>query len=243
MATLLVGDVHGDKDFLGSCFFVAEAKGANRILQLGDFGWAWPRMKLTKKQWGERYEPVPQYELEKLAEKLVQRFGIPLYAIDGNHENHDELDHDADEFVPKGDGVFYVPRGLAWEWDDKRWLSMGGAYSIDLRNRTPGVSWWPEETPCWEQIDRANKRGKVDVVVSHDAPWGVDVPGEHAAGKVIHRPSRWTRKGLASILDACQPQFWFHGHHHVRYTADLGSCLVQGLASNFDPHDARLVFG
>ena len=229
--TLLAGDVHGDIDFIETIFMRAEWAKADRIVQLGDLGYLWPGGKSA---------------MEKVIVLSVHKSGIPFYFIDGNHDNHSEIDHDATDFVEVGTNFFYIPRGHAWEWEGERWIAMGGAYSVDVYRRTAGVSWWPEETPSWPQINQGVKQGHADIVISHDAPWGHTVPGLHADAKMKHRPSRWTRKGLAAILDSATPRRWYHGHHHERYVDVLehtgGKCRIEGLDCNFNSARATTTY-
>lgn len=62
--------------------------------------------------------------------------------------------------------------------DAKRysWLALG-AISVARRWRTPGRSWWAEERISRNDADAAIAGGPVNVMVSHDAPNGVTIPG------------------------------------------------------------------
>jgi hypothetical protein len=122
-----------------------------------------------------------------------------------------------------GPGSITCPRGTRWTWHGLTWLALGGATSLDRVGRTEGVSWWPEEALTIADADRAVAGGPVDVMVTHDAPAGVTVPG---AGSYLWREetmnaSYLNRELLREVVDVVGPTHLFHGHFHTAYTADL----------------------
>ena len=178
-----------------------------------------------------------------LAERDMQ-----LLWIDGNHEDHSRLASlplAGDGTRPISDHVTHLPRGFRWTWQDsdgKRytWLALGGAVSVDRRWRTPGRSWWAEERISRNDADAAIAGGPVNVMVSHDAPNGVTIPGIGANDwpADVLRDADAHRTLLREVVDAVQPQHLWHGHYHVRYDAllDMGGgrdesrvCHVHGL--------------
>lgn len=102
---LLIGDTHCNAHW--TCFVIdqAEKLGVDLIVQLGDFGY-WPRMAQGKHflEWVDR---------------TLDEAGIPLWFLDGNHEDHATL---ASDLMPPGfhritDHITYLARGTRWEWD------------------------------------------------------------------------------------------------------------------------------
>lgn len=128
---LVAGDVHGDVAwFEGLCSRSAEL-GCDAVLQLGDFGY-WPHV------------PDVLKFLRRVTSSAV-RFDQTVYWIDGNHENHAALctlPATADGFVELTDRCVYLPRGHRWTWNGVRFGALGGAFSIDWRERRVGTSWW-----------------------------------------------------------------------------------------------------
>lgn len=205
---LLIGDIHGDLPTLRAAFSRAEEEGCQALIQLGDFGW-WPHT-----DWGFRF--VEQVK------KLVAEFGLPLYFIDGNHDNHPDLwaAHEsvtAEGFHQISERFFYIPRGLRWQWSGVGFLAVGGGYSIDVALRTPGFSWWPTELLSEEEILKAiDPSGvPVDVVLTHEAPEGVNLGISMFPIPLAER----SRKDVRRIVDHVKPTRLYHGHYHVRNDA------------------------
>jgi hypothetical protein len=109
-------------------------------------------------------------------------------------------------------------------------MSVGGATSVDRRRRIEGVTWWPGEELTDDDVDRAARVGAVDVIVSHDCPRGVDIPGVGPDTKGGVR-GNWPpdlllaaqrhRDKLAQICRSTRPARLFHGHYHIPYIAAL----------------------
>lgn len=234
MKILVCGDVHGNTVFLNNVFMIAQKAGIDTIMQDGDLGYDWPGKNRGKQ--------------ERNIQKFCTRYGVKFYWDDGNHENHESIENklagkdrtkplNLDEEYPD---VFYCPRGSTWEWDGVRFMAFGGAYSVDKHNRTPYLSWWPNEQASVEDIDRALTAGKVDVIFSHDVPWAVNVPGTHAEWKMTFPQTYPNRHALDEIVQATRPELLIHGHlhwrygieteYHIDYPRSEGYCRVIGLA-------------
>jgi len=221
---LLVGDLHGDSGALHLAFSKAEGSGASAIVQLGDYGFGW--RFLNDECW-----------FSAIASDLSQATGIPLYWIDGNHENFDalyQLPLDENGYRPIAEGVVHLPRGATLAIGESRIRAFGGAHSVDRAHRVKGVSWWPQETCTDDDVQRALEAGPADIFVSHDAPSGVqDNAGlrrklEHW-GPMHAELSIANQEKVRAALDASGASQAFHGHLHHSYSCDLGSVLVRGL--------------
>lgn len=224
MRIAMVGDVHGDEDWTDLVLGQVAEAGCERVVFCGDFGLYWPAG-------GDEF-------LAAVNDSCALR-DLVGYIIDGNHENHDRLDHDAPDFVPLSGRLHYVPRGHAWTWDRCRFVGLGGAYSVDQWRRAEGISWWADETPSYGQVSRALSAGRADVVIAHEAPSCAEVPGEHAEWKSKHKASGYTRAAVQSVLEVARPHVVFHGHHHVRYVQEARygpsrafAATIVGLAAN-----------
>lgn len=198
---LVVGDLHGDWGRLNS---LLNKHGPDILLQAGDFGW-WPRMELKK--------PVLYGQQDKWILKGVKPQGTMVYWLDGNHEDHDDLDslgrRQKSEILCY-ENVIYKPRGTTLTLKDGRVvLFMGGADSIDKHMRTQGFDWFPRELPCKSEEDRALQYDHIDIVVSHTVPYEW-IPDIGRADKLLDP----TRNILSAILEKYQPSLWFSGHWH-----------------------------
>lgn len=206
----IIGDTHGNKKFTLEAIDYCKNHGADTIVQLGDFGF-WRNSDFLKG-----------------VNKKLNRTNIDLYWIDGNHEDHHWLNslglaEDGTRPMPLNKNrIHHLPRGFRWNWSGKTWMSLGGAVSIDQEYRKSGIDWFPEETWSYEDFNKALLPGVVDVIVSHDVPDKVDLPGGIDPGRISKKAlklSRDHRELLGQVCDEFNPKSWFHGHHHVRYDA------------------------
>lgn len=215
MNIMFLGDIHAQVHQIP--FLTAKSLGADAIFQVGDFGY------------------VYQHKFVDALAKEVRRHEIPVYWIDGNHDNGKYLKDagawGASTFQELWPQVFYVPRGMKWEWDGVSFVGLGGAYSIDRPFRTLGVSWWEEEETTERDVERACSHGQVDVLVTHDAPLNVypleellSDAGRNAAiqaqGFRGLDESRLVRRLIAETTNKTKPQLVIHGHYHYRYDGE-----------------------
>lgn len=226
---LVAGDWHGNLPWAQKVIHYAATKGAQVILHVGDFGY-WVPSPAT-----ERYLDGVQGALKKA--------GITLYWVDGNHEAFDrfsewnEPEHAAAHAIPGRNRIIHLPRGFRWTWWGKTWMSLGGAHSVDRQMRTEGIDWWPEEHLTDEQVEHASREGKVHIVIAHDCPEGVAIPGILPARQRTRNDwpemeliaAEQHRELVRQVFDAVTPDVWVHGHYHVPYQAHLNGCLVVGL--------------
>ena len=227
MANLLVaGDTHGNLSHVKNLFAQAQKHDCTRILQLGDFGF-WTHTKA-----GQQFLGGVRHTAEE--------YNIPLFFIDGNHENFDIL---WQYIVPSEDGVgiriakgwvTYIPRGTRWQWDDTTFLALGGAHSVDKHRRIPYVSWWPQENIGPDDVERCfravDRQGAVDVMVTHDAPQGcrfiTDVCQSNGWKEDVL--SIANRNAIQAVMEAARPNVLLHGHHHVRYQEYIRYGAING---------------
>jgi len=242
MRLLMAGDTHGDLKSVQHKIDMAVEHGVQRIVVLGDFG-LW---------WG--FEGVEFLDEINYRLKAANR---QLFAIPGNHENH-ELWDALYEHGPKSRGWAYVrtnvliaPKVLDFVWGGKQFMVAGGAVSIDKDERLEYEAkkgkriWSPgEQLKDW-QVDellatRFNKLAspaapKVDYLLTHDCsnmtPWRGRLKPD--LDSQIHR------QRIDRVLRGIQPANHFHGHMHDRYdwqnlTGDDHWTQTYGLECNRD---------
>lgn len=224
----LAGDFHGEAGWARHVVKAAGRAGSNVVVQVGDFG-VWD-------------DSGGRHFLDEV-NRWCQITGVPVLFVDGNHEDHEFLDRFP---VDAATGlrvvrpwVVHAPRGHRWTWRGVSWLALGGATSLDRARRTEGFDWFAGEALTLGDAYRANADGQVDVMVTHDCPAGVPIPG---LGATSYPPEAVTlarahRELLRQVVDHVRPTHLFHGHFHVKHRAelDLGdglSCVVRGLDMN-----------
>jgi len=216
------GDWHANVRWGVAAIGYAADNGADVIVHLGDFGYDFRAAYVSR------------------LDRELARTGQRLLFVDGNHEDFPALLR----YPIRGNGlrqltgrIWHLPRGCRWVWGGVRWLALGGAHSVDRPWREPGVSWWREETVTEAEIDRAVAGGPADVMVAHDCPAGVEIPGlaETAhmwpAEEIVAAEAH--RRRLRSVVDLVRPSTVWHGHFHRRYSATTnlgyGPVSVHGL--------------
>lgn len=241
MKTVLVGDTHGDAQFVANVNRFARDAGATTIVQLGDFGYNFDRNLLAS-----------------IGAFLDRSEENRWYWLDGNHDHHDYIedvilkDQPWDVPVPHfHDRMFYCPRGSTTMLGDTKVMFLGGAFSIDRAYRKEYVSWWPQETIRHKDMIAANQnKDGVTVMFTHDAPPndGLEPLLWQGLGYKIDEASRSNRENLAAVVNVVRPDRLYHGHYHHRYdgtyvSPDGWTTRVKGVAANYvhNRHEPRAV--
>jgi Icc-related predicted phosphoesterase len=218
---VFAGDWHGNLPWATSRIQSIAASGVTTILHVGDFG-IWPGAS------GKRYLQA--------VENTCARNGVEILVTPGNHEDWARLtalwanakhrDPDTGAALPVflTEHVQVLPRGHRFEIDGTRFMSFGGAASVDRHLRTEGVDWWPEEMPTEGDVQAAIAGEPVGVLITHDSPeaeWCV--PAVRAT--LAHNPHGWPQDSLSwaavsrsrvnRVFEAIRPRLLVHGHHHV----------------------------
>lgn len=125
---LVLGDTHGNLNFIEEAIVrLMRPFGINLMHVVGDFGY-W-----THAPGGKRF-------LRDL-DAMAHEDNVLVTFTDGNHESFDELLElpvDDDGWRRITDNIWHAPRGHTWTWSNTRFLSLGGANSID----GPHGPWW-----------------------------------------------------------------------------------------------------
>jgi hypothetical protein len=173
----VTGDLHGgdvlkDINKLSADKF-PEGRSLTRddyVIICGDFGFPW---LLPKTHRG--------YKSNMFWLDWLTKLPFTILFVDGNHEYYPLLTE-----LPKvnrfgsrvgqlADNIFHLTRGNIYYIDRVKFLTLGGAASIDKDRRVPGVSWFKEELLSKADEDRTLKnlddaRWRVDYVITHTGP-------------------------------------------------------------------------
>lgn len=236
MKVQFAGDIHGNERHLEWVYAQADRYGVEAVIACGDFGY-WPHYRN-----GIRFL--------KAAERLALETDIPLYWVPGNHENWDLIDeavaqHGAESWIPTQIGprasqhLRLIPRGGVVELGDARILGVGGAWSVDWQHRILGESWWPQEVLTDEIVAGIAARvGQVDILVTHDAPLGVELSYKDDLPVSVAQ-----RELVARVLDHHRPVLNVCGHHHryAEWHDERSGAEVRVLACDDKGDDSILI--
>jgi hypothetical protein len=231
---LVAGDTHGNVNHFGYLCERAQNNGCDRIFQLGDWGFLWPGAASER-----RLEVV---------DAMLEREDLEMFFIEGNHDWFPELERlgatpSSASPASLTDRITYFPRGYRWEWDGVSFMSVGGAFSIDLPSRREGFSWWPQEEITEADVIRSCEGGPVDVMFTHDAP---DCPPKLASmlqttestwrrafgtrwDRELAPRSKKCRQAISAIANEVSPTLLVHGHYHWRYDDVWNGIDIIGL--------------
>lgn len=211
---LVTGDIHGI--WSADCYKIRPAileqkynlKEIEGLIICGDFGGIW---------YGQG-KPESKTENKKLDE--MNRWGYPIYFVDGNHENYpaimeypvvEKFEGKMHEIRPN---IHHLMRGEVYTINGKKVFALGGATSIDKKYRIEGVSWWDDEVPS--EYDINNAKANLDKV-----GWNVDYVLTHCVpsdwlGKLftIKQPDKATEI-MQGIWEKLKYEHWYAGHYHI----------------------------
>lgn len=146
-------------------------------------------------------------------EYIISTLDIPLYFVHGNHDSKAEAGEGEDRSGPWG-GVNLHARVLR---DEKTGLLLAGLEGVIRYNRGrfqyTQAEMWQMALPLAARIKLAELRWrrKLDLFVSHAAPWGAgDRPDRAHVGV---KAFRW-------LDERFQPRAHLHGHIHLNASTD-----------------------
>lgn len=219
MEIYITGDKHGD--LRGIVLFCEEVYLTKEdvMIILGDVGL--------------NYNPPSDGQSYLLKEYYSKNITCTLLCIHGNHEDNPEYMEDMMSKEWNGGTVFYEEEfpnilyakdGEIYELNGKKYLALGGAYSIDKGYRlTHGWRWFVNEqmTPEVRQRceDNLEKIGwEVDVVLSHTVPISAEPVEEFIEGIDQSKVDKTTEIWLEKIKNKLTYKKWYAGHFHCEKT-------------------------
>jgi len=173
-------------------------------------------------------------EKDRILKRQLAEFPITLFCVHGNHEQRPEtlgytekLWHGGVVYCePEYPNLLFAKDGEIYEFIGKKYIVIGGAYSVDKPWRlSDGYGWWPDEQPSEEIRGRVEERldaegWRVDAVLTHTCP-NKYLPREMFIGGVDQATvDRATEEWLDVIEDRLEYNRWYCGHYHTDKTVD-----------------------
>ena len=231
MKIAFVGDIHGRIFHTLAILDYWQTKNnykLDAIIQVGDLG-AYP--KPDEIMLNSKFVLQDPTELDfsrfihadgVLKENLSfirQRFRNPIWFIRGNHEDFSWLEHlsaksgEAVTSVDQFNLLKYVADGTIADIGGLKVAFLGGIETETADERTIKES-------AYDQLIE-QKPGEIDVLVTHDAPYGIGVgfKGEIQGSR-----------NITELIETIQPKYLFAGHyHHMNGPRKYGETTYMGL--------------
>ena len=155
---------------------------------------------------------------------------ITLFCIHGNHEErpeniktyktksfHNGLVYYEEEYP----NILFAKDGEIYDFNNKKTLVIGGAYSIDKEYRLKmGYNWYKSEQPTEEIKNRVKdilkkNSNKIDVILSHTCP--IKYEPVEAFLNFIDQSTvdKSTETFLNELEENSQYKIWYCGHYHI----------------------------
>jgi len=211
----VTGDTHGNITRFSSKNFPEgrELTKNDIIFQLGDFGVVWNNTKDSIKN--------EEYWMKWLAKKPWITIVIP-----GNHEGYERIINLPETEIfggkvweyktPEG-SVYFAQAGSIFNINNKKFLTIRGALSIDKHLRMISISYWEEELLSYKEqeqvmnnLDKVN--WDVDYVLTHTCPRSI------LYNFVDFNPN-FSQDPTCDFFEFIQEKLnfnhWYFGHLHV----------------------------
>ncbi len=204
----IVGDIHGKWDQL---FLKIKASGIRNftLVGVGDLGIGF----LDADKQARQFDYVNSFFGGK---------GIDFIGIRGNHDDPSYYDGSIDYSNFK-----LLPDYTSLTLNDKEFLFVGGAVSIDRKIRKEGVSYWADEKFFLDH----SKIKRCDVLVTHSAPtWSGPFDKSGISGWCDRDETLWDeclqeRKDHDVLIKLCGASRHYCGHFHTSSSVDFDGCI------------------
>ena len=160
---------------------------------------------------------------------------ITLFCIHGNHEerpyltgNYEEKEwHGAIAYIEEAyPNLIFAKDGEIYDFNGKKAIAIGGAYSIDKYYRLSHGEAWFESEQADEEIMRYVEAQldacdwQVDYVLTHTVPIECEPVWAFIPGFDLSRVDKSMEKWLQQIMDNLEFEKWYAGHYHVESDED-----------------------
>lgn len=159
---------------------------------------------------------------DEQVKEIFRQLPPTILFIDGNHENFDLLDQYPIDtwnggkvhFIKKD--IIHLMRGQVFTIENKTFFTFGGGNSIDQMQRTPHISWWPQEIPTYQEFQEGldnlqDHHNQVDYILTHTVPGDII---SHLVTRII--PGEETMHHYFDTINAIISfKKWYFGHWHI----------------------------
>ena len=186
---------------------------------------------------------------DKHRKKKLNKLGVPIFCIHGNHEMRPETISTYHEKKWRGGFVYveeeypnllFAKDGEIYDLDGQKAIVIGGAYSVDKWYRLRmDMNWFPDEQPSDEIKCRVIKKleeqdWNMDVVLSHTCPERYIPIEAFLSGIDQSTVDNSTEEWLGSIEERLKYTAWLCGHWHINKRIDKLQFLFHDVICSED---------
>jgi predicted phosphodiesterase len=204
----IVGDIHGKWDHLFLKIKASEIRNFT-LIGVGDLGVGF----LDADKQARQFDYINSFFGGK---------GIDFIGIRGNHDDPSYFNGSIDRSNFK-----LLPDYTSLTLNDKEFLFVGGAVSIDRKIRKEGVSYWTDEKFVLDH----SKIKRCDVLVTHSAPtWSGPFDKDGISSWCDRDETLWDeclqeRKDHDVLIKLCGASRHYCGHFHTFSLVDFDGCV------------------
>lgn len=160
----------------------------------------------------------------------LSKLPITLFCIHGNHENRPSNIKSYSEISWHGgmvyqeaeyDNILFAKDGEIYDFDGKKAIVLGGAYSIDKDYRLyHNFKWWADEQPsdeikAYAEQQLTTQNWHIDIVLSHTVPLKYEPIEIMKPGIDQSKIDKSTEQWLDDIENRLSYDKWYCGHWHI----------------------------
>lgn len=212
----ITGDIHGDPMRIYAFAKKHKLTKNDMVIILGDVG---------ANYYGDERDERTKENLSKVR--------VPILCIHGNHEMR-PWEADGYTLVKWNGGKVWVQEkypqllfakdGEIYTIDGKRYIAIGGAYSVDSYWRIKHhAGWWESEQPTEEIkkfVEKQLQVNEIDIILSHTCPRKYEPIEAFLPFIDQSTVDTSTEDWLDSIEEKVNYQAWYCGHWHIEKDID-----------------------
>ncbi len=183
-------------------------------------------------------------ESDKALKEEVSQLPITLFCIHGNHEERPYLINTYEEkiwneglvyFEEEYPNLLFAEDGEIFDFEGKKTIVIGGAYSVDKNYRLSGnMPWFESEQPDERTKDLVERKleqqdWKVDFVLSHTGPLKYVPDDVFLPGIDQSSVDQSTEEWLDTIEENLEYDLWYFGHFHCDRMNDQTVTLFEDI--------------
>lgn len=230
----ITGDIHGEVCRVSEMIAKYEITSNDIIVILGDVG-----MNYYGNKRGDRHR-----------KKKLNKHGVPILCIHGNHEMRPEslITYREDQWhggtvyvEEEFPNLIFAKDGEVYDLEGTNAIAIGGAYSVDKWYRLQmDLHWFPDEQPSAEIKARVEKKleelyWQVDVVLTHTCPQSYTPTEAFLPGLDQSTVDKSTELWLDTIEKKLNYNAWYCGHWHVEKRIDKMHFLFESVETVSSP--------